>query len=118
MRLQMVPCLFKDITHQLSGEQFLTNNLKMIHQVPVEGHTKLSLIIPLFSLFQIRLDASKILMPELPTASPEPFGTPRRRENLGKVSEVYQLCICGNGKLFLAPSDGQCSVELDNLVCL
>ncbi|XP_071452781.1 delta-sarcoglycan-like [Hetaerina americana] len=72
----------------------------------------------------VRLDSANILLPTLKTANVPPgaygpaaapssdtSGIPRR----GSAPEVFQLCICGNGKLFLAPPEGICVA--DNDVC-
>ncbi|XP_046395178.1 delta-sarcoglycan-like [Ischnura elegans] len=71
----------------------------------------------------VRLDSANIMLPTLKTANVSPTsygpppappsdtsGAPRR-----SAPEVFQLCICGNGKLFLAPPDGICVA--DNDVC-
>lgn len=34
-----------------------------------------------------------------------------------KLPSVYQLCVCGNGKVFMSPPDGQCAADNESLVC-
>ncbi|KAG8232882.1 hypothetical protein J437_LFUL004752 [Ladona fulva] len=69
----------------------------------------------------VRLDSSNVLLPSLKTVNVSPIsygpsvaaadGVARRTS----IPEVFQLCICGNGKLFLAPPEGICIA--DNDVC-
>ena len=57
---------------------------------------------------QIRLDAKTIKFKNLPKSFPAFDGKP--------YPEVYQLCVCGaNGKLFLAPSRGNCQAV--SIIC-
>ncbi|XP_044730838.1 zeta-sarcoglycan [Chrysoperla carnea] len=37
--------------------------------------------------------------------------------NSGSSTQIFQLCVCGDGKLFLAPSHGTCSTDEANRVC-
>lgn len=52
---------------------------------------------------QVRLESSSILMPLLPTA------TSSLKPVQSKPDEIFQLCVCRNGKLFLAPSHSVCA---------
>lgn len=60
----------------------------------------------------IQLDAAQLYLKGLQTAKPPGTG-----KHVVSRSEIYQLCVCGNGKLFLAPPDGQCIFETENNVC-
>lgn len=43
---------------------------------------------------------------------------PDRDKSDDKKNEVYQLCICSNGQIFMVPSESSCLVtELDNIIC-
>lgn len=57
----------------------------------------------------IRLDASVIVMDKIPTAIPS------SKVSQSKNHDIYQLCICNNGKLFLVPPHHYCSD--DGIVC-
>nr|XP_022902524.1 delta-sarcoglycan-like [Onthophagus taurus] len=59
---------------------------------------------------EIRLESSSILMPKLPTAisSTSPSQTSRHRD-------IFQLCVCNNGKLFLSPPHTTCAAEENGL---
>ncbi|XP_050426502.1 delta-sarcoglycan isoform X2 [Adelges cooleyi] len=69
----------------------------------------------------IQIDAAKVFFKGLKTFSTDPQkdGKP----NLGptasrdKLPSVYQLCVCGNGKVFMSPPDGQCAADNESLVC-
>lgn len=41
----------------------------------------------------------------------------RKRGVEDKLPSVYQLCVCGNGKVFMSPPDGQCAADNESLVC-
>lgn len=59
----------------------------------------------------IRLESSSVLMPSLPTAIPSTRAAQTRSH------EIFQLCVCNNGKLFLAPSHTLCAAEENGSVC-
>ncbi|XP_041973208.1 delta-sarcoglycan-like [Aricia agestis] len=61
----------------------------------------------------IRLDASSIYMPKLKSALPLPPSAPHGPHH----QNIYQLCACANGKLFLAPSHGVCAAREESLIC-
>ncbi|CAG9563631.1 unnamed protein product [Danaus chrysippus] len=56
----------------------------------------------------IKIDAPNIIISNLKEAKVADSPAKNMRK------KVYQLCACGSGKLFLAPSDGRCSVEEDD----
>ncbi|XP_018331747.1 delta-sarcoglycan-like [Agrilus planipennis] len=59
---------------------------------------------------EIRLESGSVKMQNLPTAIPS------SRSTQSKSHEVYQLCVCSSGKLFLAHSHAICaSAENDNV---
>ncbi|VVC42172.1 Hypothetical protein CINCED_3A023444 [Cinara cedri] len=41
----------------------------------------------------------------------------KKRSVEDKLPSVYQLCVCGNGKVFMSPPDGQCAADNESLVC-
>lgn len=59
---------------------------------------------------QVKLESSSILMPQLPHATSSP------RSVQTKSDEIFQLCVCRNGKLFIAPSHSVCSGS-DEHIC-
>ncbi|BFG00961.1 delta-sarcoglycan [Drosophila madeirensis] len=61
----------------------------------------------------VRLESSKILMPNLRTAQPPIMGSAQSREHMHRV---FQLCACSNGKLFLAAPHSICAGD-DSTVC-
>ncbi|KAH8235329.1 hypothetical protein KR038_000773 [Drosophila bunnanda] len=61
----------------------------------------------------LRLESSKILMPNLRTAQPPILGTAQSRDHMHRV---FQLCACSNGKLFLAAPHSICAGD-DSTVC-
>lgn len=44
-------------------------------------------------------------------------GVGKKRGVEDKLPSVYQLCVCGNGKVFMSPPDGQCAADNESLVC-
>lgn len=46
-----------------------------------------------------------------------PSGGSGKRGVEDKLPSVYQLCVCGNGKVFMSPPDGQCAADNESLVC-
>lgn len=68
-----------------------------------------------FHMFQIRLDAPSIYMPKLKSALPLPPSTPHTHDP--HHQNIYQLCACANGKLFLAPPHGACAAREESLIC-
>lgn len=73
--------------------------------------------------FQIRLDSAKVFLPSMKMAVAEvPAGKaasarPQGRQEGRRRDEIYQLCMCGNGKLFLSAAEGLCAADDDSLVC-
>ncbi|KAG7305430.1 hypothetical protein JYU34_009501 [Plutella xylostella] len=63
----------------------------------------------------IRLDAPSIYMPKLKSALPLPPSQPHSHDP--HHQNIYQLCACANGKLFLAPPHGACAAREDSLIC-
>ncbi|KAF2894247.1 hypothetical protein ILUMI_11926, partial [Ignelater luminosus] len=59
---------------------------------------------------QVRLDSGSVLMPKLPTA------TSSSRSSQIRTHEIFQVCACENGKLFLAPSHSIC-VATEEHIC-
>lgn len=64
---------------------------------------------------QIRLDAPSIYMPKLKSALPLPPSVPHAHDP--HHQNIYQLCACANGKLFLAPPHGACAAREESLIC-
>ncbi|KAJ6641607.1 Delta-sarcoglycan [Pseudolycoriella hygida] len=54
----------------------------------------------------IRLDSASVFLPNLKIAQPPTSGVSSTHEHNHKI---YQLCVCGNGKLFLALSHSICA---------
>ncbi|KAL4703404.1 hypothetical protein ACJJTC_011193 [Scirpophaga incertulas] len=63
----------------------------------------------------IRLDAPSIYMPKLKSALPLPPSAPHTHDP--HHQNIYQLCACANGKLFLAPPHGACAAREDSMIC-
>ncbi|XP_045526681.1 delta-sarcoglycan-like [Pieris brassicae] len=63
----------------------------------------------------IRLDAPSIYMPKLKSALPLP--PPASHTHDPHHQNIYQLCACANGKLFLAPPHGVCAAREESLIC-
>ncbi|ALC48182.1 Scgdelta [Drosophila busckii] len=61
----------------------------------------------------LRFETSKIFMPNLRTAQPSILGPSQPRDHNHRV---FQLCACGNGKLFLAAPHSICAGD-DLSVC-
>ncbi|XP_026820169.1 zeta-sarcoglycan [Rhopalosiphum maidis] len=51
------------------------------------------------------------------TAQQNSIGSTKKRGAEDKLPSVYQLCVCGNGKVFMSPPDGQCAADNESLVC-
>nr|CAD7257114.1 unnamed protein product [Timema shepardi] len=68
----------------------------------------------------VRLDSANVFLPGLKTAPPPLPGAPPpavpRRPNSPR-HEIFQLCVCSNGKLFLASPEGVCAADDDSVVC-
>lgn len=54
-------------------------------------------------------------MPKLKSALPLPPSTPHTHDP--HHQNIYQLCACANGKLFLAPPHGACAAREESLIC-
>ncbi|KAJ9596317.1 hypothetical protein L9F63_012650, partial [Diploptera punctata] len=68
----------------------------------------------------VRLDSANVFLPSLKTAAPTPVPQPQQSTPRGVHTtrhEIYQLCVCSNGKLFLAPPEGLCAADDDSNVC-
>ncbi|XP_026748263.1 zeta-sarcoglycan-like [Galleria mellonella] len=63
----------------------------------------------------IHLDAPSIYMPKLKSALPLPASAPHAHDS--HHQNIYQLCACANGKLFLAPPHGACGAREESLIC-
>ncbi|XP_012547195.2 delta-sarcoglycan-like [Bombyx mandarina] len=63
----------------------------------------------------IRLDAPSIYMPKLKSALPLPPSAQHPHDP--HHQNIYQLCACANGKLFLAPPHGICAAREESLIC-
>ncbi|KAG6464264.1 hypothetical protein O3G_MSEX014397, partial [Manduca sexta] len=63
----------------------------------------------------IRLDAPSIYMPKLKSALPLPPSAAHSHDP--HHQNIYQLCACANGKLFLAPPHGACVAREESLIC-
>ncbi|XP_050342158.1 delta-sarcoglycan-like [Nymphalis io] len=63
----------------------------------------------------IRLDAPNIYMPKLKSALPLPPSASHSHDP--HHQNIYQLCACANGKLFLAPPHGVCAAREESLIC-
>jgi len=68
------------------------------------------------SVFQVRLDSANVYLSGLKTATAPPQSPPPRGHH-PTGHEIYQLCVCSNGKLFLAPPEGLCAADDDSSVC-
>ncbi|XP_021925157.1 delta-sarcoglycan isoform X4 [Zootermopsis nevadensis] len=64
----------------------------------------------------VRLDSANVYLSGLKTATPTPQSPPPRGHH-PTGHEIYQLCVCSNGKLFLAPPEGLCAADDDSTVC-
>ncbi|XP_029843042.1 delta-sarcoglycan [Ixodes scapularis] len=56
---------------------------------------------------EVQLDSDRIVFPNLRTALPASSGSP--------YQNVYQVCVCQSGTLFLSRAEGQC--QADEYVC-
>ncbi|CAN7995520.1 unnamed protein product, partial [Ixodes hexagonus] len=56
---------------------------------------------------EIVLDSDRVVLPNLRTALPASSGSP--------YQNVYQICVCQSGTLFLSRAEGQC--QADEFVC-
>lgn len=70
----------------------------------------------------IKLESSSVVMPSLPTAKVGPrmthSGGGGSDSGVGATSyEIFQLCVCESGKLFLASPHLVCASENDDRVC-
>ncbi|XP_034246107.1 delta-sarcoglycan [Thrips palmi] len=71
----------------------------------------------------IRLDSARLFLPSMKMAVAEvPAGKAASSRAQGRQEgrrrdEIYQLCMCGNGKLFLSAAEGLCAADDDSLVC-
>ncbi|GBP50992.1 Delta-sarcoglycan [Eumeta japonica] len=63
----------------------------------------------------IRLDAQNVYLPKLKSALPLPTSSSHTHDP--HHQNIYQLCACANGKLFLAPPHGICAAREDSLIC-
>lgn len=61
------------------------------------------------------------MLPGLKTASTivstTRSGRPSQTPTSPGEQSIYQLCVCGNGKLFLSAADGHCATDKEALIC-
>ncbi|KAK3910986.1 Delta-sarcoglycan [Frankliniella fusca] len=69
----------------------------------------------------IRLDGASLFLPgmrmSVAEAGKAPVPTGRGRQEGRRRDEIYQLCMCANGKLFLSAAEGLCAADNDSFVC-
>lgn len=65
----------------------------------------------------IRLEAGSVTMPQLPTAKIGSGRMPSAHDRTAPAHDVFQLCVCESGKLFLASPHLVCAAESDGRVC-
>ncbi|XP_052127999.1 delta-sarcoglycan isoform X2 [Frankliniella occidentalis] len=67
----------------------------------------------------IRLDAARVMLPgmRMSVAEAGRGQAPKGRQEGRRRDEIYQLCMCGNGKLFLSAAEGLCAADDDSSVC-
>lgn len=58
----------------------------------------------------INLEAEDIRMPRLPVSEGHLYSPTHG-------FEIFQLCVCANGKLFLVPPETKCATRYVNTVC-
>ncbi|XP_026479845.1 delta-sarcoglycan-like [Ctenocephalides felis] len=66
---------------------------------------------------KIRLESPDVRIPNIRTATPSQPTSHRRQEDDrtgGRWHQVYQLCACANGRLFLAQPHGLCAARDDS----
>lgn len=69
----------------------------------------------------IKVDAANVYLPKLPTARVKGPELPKAGASVFPTSsvtrsvrpEVYQVCVCGKGRVFLAPPEGPCVADED-----
>ncbi|XP_046394688.1 delta-sarcoglycan-like isoform X2 [Ischnura elegans] len=62
----------------------------------------------------IRLDSASVMLPMLKLVNPvrrKPLSSDSDLTGHRRGFEVFQLCVCGNGKLFIAPPRGDCVAD-------
>lgn len=65
------------------------------------------------NIYMPKLETATVSSAKLPTAGTPVFPSPGASRT--PRPEVYQVCVCGKGRLFLAPPEGPCVA--DNDVC-
>ncbi|KAI9555117.1 hypothetical protein GHT06_017632 [Daphnia sinensis] len=67
----------------------------------------------------IRIDSSSVVLPNIRTAlvtSKRPSSGSNSQQQTGRSSaQIYQVCVCSNGRLFLSPPHGLCVA--DGTIC-
>ncbi|KAK4023099.1 zeta-sarcoglycan [Daphnia magna] len=67
----------------------------------------------------IRIDSSSVVLPNIRTAlvtSKRPSSGSSNQQQTGRSSaQIYQVCVCSNGRLFLSPPHGLCIA--DGTIC-
>lgn len=63
-----------------------------------------------FSTPQIRLSAENIILSNLKTTQPPTYHEKMKQEH-STANKIYQVCVCENGKLFLAHSNSFCGIH-------
>lgn len=89
-------------------------------------------VVRVFCAIQIQIDAAKVFFKGLKTVGTSSASSSAGQQNAAgrtagdgtrkrgvddKLPSVYQLCVCGNGKVFMSPPDGQCAADNESLVC-
>lgn len=63
---------------------------------------------------QIRFDAENIILSNVKTTQPPSFHEKPKIDHLA-MHKIYQVCVCDNGKLFLASSHSVCAGDEINV---
>lgn len=64
---------------------------------------------------QIRFSADNIIFSNVKATQPPNYNDKRRIDHLA-MHKIFQVCVCDNGRIFLAPSDSVCTIS-DVSVC-
>ncbi|XP_057377649.1 zeta-sarcoglycan-like [Daphnia carinata] len=67
----------------------------------------------------IRIDSSSVVLPNIRTAlvtsKRSSFGSNNQQQTGRSSAQIYQVCVCSNGRLFLSPPHGLCVA--DGTIC-
>nr|CAD7423611.1 unnamed protein product [Timema monikensis] len=114
------PTFFLALPTRVRTQRRRCRDINQLPPKPQEGITWSVSFSGTTSLFCVRLDSANVFLPGLKTAPPPLPGAPPpavpRRPNSPR-HEIYQLCVCSNGKLFLASPEGVCAADDDSVVC-